>query len=161
MKELISIQNELKCGKTRKNSFANFTYRNLSDILGAVKPLLTKYSCTLIINDDIIDLGGVHYVKSTATITNAEKENVETSAFSRIAVQQKGMNDSQLLGSTTAYSRKLCLGGLFLIDDSVSADSDNFQKQQQSFQQQNAMSNAIQSTQLQQGNATQGNFGFK
>ena len=40
MKELISIQSELKAPKTQYNKFGGYKYRKAEDILEAVKPLL-------------------------------------------------------------------------------------------------------------------------
>ena len=47
MKELLAIQQELKCPKNQFNSFGNYKYRNAEDILEALKPLLLKNNCTL------------------------------------------------------------------------------------------------------------------
>ena len=73
MKELISIQQELKAPKGQYNSFGKYHYRSCEDILEAVKPLLGKHNCILNISDQIELVGDRFYVKATATIINSEE----------------------------------------------------------------------------------------
>lgn len=42
---------------------------------------------------------------------------------------KKGMDGSQITGTASSYARKYCLNGLFLIDDTKDADTDEFEKQ--------------------------------
>jgi ERF superfamily len=124
-KELVAkvakIQKELKAPKNQRNTFGKYNYRNQEDILEAVKPLLGDLVMT--VNDEIVEIGGRVYVKSTATITDGTS-SVSNSAFAREALEQKGMADAQLTGATSSYARKYALNGLFLIDDTKDADSD-------------------------------------
>ena len=53
MEKLVKIQNELKAPKNQFNSFGKYKYRSCEDILEALKPLLLKYNCSLVINDEI------------------------------------------------------------------------------------------------------------
>lgn len=128
--KLGAIQKELKAPKSQFNSFAKFNYRNLEDILEAVKPLLFQKSLALTISDEIIDVGGRVYVKATATVFDMNSdEKVVNTACAREAVTKKGMDDSQITGATSSYARKYCLNGLFCIDDTKDADSmDNSKK---------------------------------
>ena len=124
MKELIAIQSELKAPKNQKNKFGNYMYRSAEDILEAVKPLLKKYSCHLTISDEMVALGERYYVKATATI--AKDGNYEsTTAYAREEESKKGMDASQLTGSTSSYARKYALNGLFCIDDTKDSDFTN------------------------------------
>jgi hypothetical protein len=68
MKELILIQSELKAPKNQFNAFGKYKYRNCEDILEALKPLLLKYECTLTIEDEIKEVGGIVFVEATASI---------------------------------------------------------------------------------------------
>jgi hypothetical protein len=68
MKELIAIQNELKAPKSQFNAFGKYKYRNCEDILEALKPLLLKYECTLTIEDEVKEVGGIVFIESTASI---------------------------------------------------------------------------------------------
>lgn len=77
MKELIKIQTELKAPKNQRNKFGNYDYRSAEDILEGVKPLLEKHNCTLVMSDDIMNVGDKNYIKSTATLScGEEKEQV-------------------------------------------------------------------------------------
>ena len=49
MKELITIQSELKAPKNQTNKFGGYKYRSAEDILEAVKPLLNKTKTFLIV----------------------------------------------------------------------------------------------------------------
>lgn len=122
MKALNKIQKELKAPKGQFNSFGKYSYRNCEDILEALKPLLGDATVTL--SDEMVEVGGRVYVKATATFS-LDKESVSVTAFAREASEQKGMNDSQITGSTSSYARKYALNGLFCIDDTKDADSTN------------------------------------
>jgi len=122
MQLLNKIQKELKAPKNQFNSFGKYNYRNCEDILEAVKPLLGD--AILTISDEVVNIGNHNYVKATATIKNGD-EIESTTAYAREALEQKGMNDSQLTGSTSSYARKYALNGLFCIDDTKDSDSTN------------------------------------
>lgn len=125
MKELNTIQNLLKAPKNQYNKFGNYRYRNCEDILEAVKPLLFSQSCTLTISDEIVMIGTRYYVRATATIKNANGETETTTAYAREDESKKGMDASQITGSTSSYARKYALNGLFCIDDTKDSDSLN------------------------------------
>ena len=130
MKELHIIQQKLNAPKGQFNKFGGYAYRNCEDILMAVKPLLDETGTTLIITDEIVAVLDRVYVKATATLINAEKEQVSVSAYARESLTRKGMDDSQITGSTSSYSRKYALNGLFLIDDNKDADSGKNDKEE-------------------------------
>lgn len=135
MKELITIQSELKAPKTQVNNFGGYKYRKAEDILEAVKPLLAKQKCTLTITDDIVMVGNRIYVKATATIKN-EKGEVETSTgWAREEETKKGMDASQITGASSSYARKYALNGLLAIDDNADYDTTNNGQQQTQTQQ--------------------------
>lgn len=125
MKELIEIQSKLKAPKSQYNKFGGYNYRKAEDILEAVKPLLKEQSCTLIITDQIELIGERYYIKATARLTNENGETVETSAYAREEEVKKGMDASQVSGSTSSYARKYALNGLLCIDDTADADVTN------------------------------------
>ena len=120
--QLIKIQSELKAPKGQKNNFGNYKYRNCEDILEAVKPLLKKYECDLTITDDIVLIGDRYYVRADAQIRKLD-ENISVRGFAREALSKKGMDESQITGAASSYARKYALNGLFLIDDTKDADS--------------------------------------
>ena len=121
----MKIQQELKAPKNLENKFGGYRYRSAEGILEAVKPLLGKYKCALTISDDVVAVGNRIYIKATATLTNKEGKTISTTAFARESESKKGMDDSQLSGSCSSYSRKYALNGLFAIDDTKDADALN------------------------------------
>lgn len=125
MKELISIQSELKAPKSQFNKFGGYKYRKAEDILEAVKPLLTKQKCTLIVTDDVVLIGNRIYVKATATIKNEKGECETSTGWAREEETKKGMDGSQITGASSSYARKYALNGLFAIDDNADSDTTN------------------------------------
>jgi hypothetical protein len=126
-KRLAEIQQQLKAPKNQFNKFGGYNYRNQEDILEAVKPLLGDL--TLTVNDEIVHFAtyegeGRFYVKATVTISDGE-HSISNSAYAREDSNKKGMDTSQLTGSTSSYARKYALNGLFLIDDTRDADAVN------------------------------------
>lgn len=122
---LTDIQQELKAPKNRFNSFGNYSYRSCEDILEAVKPLLAKHGATMTIRDDIIAVNDRIYVKATVELT-IDKEVHSVTAFAREADAKKGMDASQVTGTASSYARKYALNGMFLIDDTKDADTDEY-----------------------------------
>lgn len=135
MKELIAIQSELKAPKSQFNKFGGYKYRKAEDILEAVKPLLAKQKCTLIITDDVILIGNRIYVKATATIKNENGECETTTGWAREEETKKGMDGSQITGASSSYARKYALNGLFAIDDNADSDTTNDGQHQEAQQQ--------------------------
>lgn len=125
MEKLAKIQRELKAPKNQLNKFGGYKYRNCEDILEAVKPLLD--GAILSISDEIVLVGDRYYVKATATYKDGDFVQT-TTAYAREELNRKGMDASQLTGATSSYARKYALNGLFCIDDTKDADSqDNTQ----------------------------------
>ena len=126
--KLLNIQYELKAPKNQKNSFGNYNYRSCEDILEAVKPLLKDYKATLTIEDNIEVFGEKLFIKSVACLQDTESEAVITNqAFAQIG-EHKGMSSEQNTSTASSYCRKYCLNGLFLIDDTKDADTDEVTK---------------------------------
>lgn len=125
LKELVTIQQKLKAPKGQYNKFGKYRYRSCEDILESVKPILTECGCSLVITDDVVEVGSRVYIKATATLTNGEGEKVETSAMAREDEKLAGMASSQVTGACSSYARKYALNGLFCIDDTKDADDTN------------------------------------
>ena len=123
MKELIQIQHDLKAPKGQFNNFGKYSYRNCEDILMALKPLLKEHNCHITITDEMVAVLDRVYVKATVTLTNTKGEQVFVSAFARESLTKKGMDDSQITGAASSYSRKYALNGMFAIDDTKDSDS--------------------------------------
>ena len=130
--KLNKIQTELKAPKGQYNSFGKYKYRSCEDILEAIKPFLTETKTVLTINDEIVFIGNRFYVKATAVLADCENENsfIHNTAFAREDDSKKGMDGSQITGASSSYARKYALNGLFAIDDTKDADTDENAKQQ-------------------------------
>lgn len=131
MKELIIIQTKLKAPKNQYNKLGKYYYRNAEDILEAVKPLLAENNCYLMLSDSIENIGDRYYVKATAKLYNGEGQSIEVSALAREDVNKRGMDGSQITGAASSYARKYALNGLFLIDDTKDADTEEHRRQMQ------------------------------
>ena len=72
--KLIAMQSELHAPKNQKNTFGGYNYRSCEDILEALKPLLKKYECALMISDDIIEVCGIPICESVVMIEDTESD---------------------------------------------------------------------------------------
>ena len=128
--KLLNIQAELKAPKGQMNNYGGYKYRSCEDILEAVKPLLKANKCVLTISDEIANIGERYYIRAAATITDAEGDESYTNvAYAREEETKKGMDGSQITGTASSYARKYALNGLFCIDDTKDADTDEHAKQ--------------------------------
>ena len=125
--KLSKVQAELKAPKSQVNKFGGYNYRSCEDILEAVKPLLAKNELTLVLSDDVVQLGDRFYVKATAKIYDltSDCEPIVVSAMAREEEIKKGMDGSQITGASSSYARKYALNGLFNIDDQKDSDATN------------------------------------
>ena len=130
--KLLNIQVELKCNKSQYNSFGKYKYRSCEDILEAIKPICKKYNCTLVLSDTLENIGERYYIKATALLIDTESEDdleahsISNTAYAREELEKKGMDGSQITGTASSYARKYALNGLFNIDDTKDADTDEF-----------------------------------
>lgn len=151
--KLMNVQEELNVPKNQLNKFGGYNFRSCEDILEAVKPLLKKNKLTLQISDEIVTFGNRYYVKATATLIDVEdtKDNaiatIENVGYAREEENKKGMDASQVTGATSSYARKYALNGLFCIDDTKDADTNEYQSQQK-----NNQNNKTNSQQTKQNN---------
>lgn len=136
--KLMNIQEKLNVPKNQLNKFGGYNFRSCEDILEAVKPLLKENKLALQISDEIVPLGDRYYVKATATLIDTEDKDdnarIENVGYAREEENKKGMDASQVTGATSSYARKYALNGLFCIDDTKDADTDEYQSQQRNIQ---------------------------
>jgi len=121
--ELARIQQGLHVPKDQRNNFGKYMYRNFEDICKAVKPLLGD--CTLTASDSIRHIGDRYYVEAELTLT-LSGEAVQVTACARETEDRKGMDDSQITGTASSYARKYAANGMFLLDDTKDADTDEY-----------------------------------
>ncbi len=129
--KLIKVQATLNAPKNQYNSFGKYNYRNCEDIMAAVKPLLAEHGLVQFVSDKIVLIGDRYYVESTVTVTDGEVSNSVT-ASARESESKKGMDDAQVTGSTSSYARKYALNGMYNIDDTKDADTNQYREQAQS-----------------------------
>ena len=121
------VQKELKVPKNQYNSFGKYHYRSCEDILQAARPLCNDNGLILTVSDEIVQIGTRFYVKATSKVTEVETgESVENVAYAREDDSKKGMDSCQLTGACSSYSRKYSLCGLFAIDDTKDADTEQY-----------------------------------
>lgn len=118
------IQRQLKAPKNQFNSFGKYNYRSCEDIIEAVKPLLHELGWHLVLTDQIIAVGNRLYVQATALVKDGDKVIESASACAREPEDKKGADASQITGTASSYARKYALNGLFAIDDTKDADTD-------------------------------------
>lgn len=128
--EVLSVmQKTLKAPKNQYNSFGKYKYRSCEDILEGIKNILPEgYSIT--INDEIVNIGDRYYVKAMAVLHASAELSVCNIAYAREEESKKGMDGSQVTGAASSYARKYALNGLFAIDDTKDADSQEPEKQE-------------------------------
>jgi hypothetical protein len=128
--KLSAIQVKLNAPKKQYNSYGRYNYRSCEDILEGLKAHLEETKTAVTVNDEIVLIGERYYVKATATLHDCESDkSVSNTAYAREELTKKGMDASQITGSTSSYARKYALNGLFCIDDVKDADTrDNRQK---------------------------------
>lgn len=124
IEKLLLVQKELKVPKSQFNKFGNYYYRSCEDIFEAAKPICSQNNLFLKIEDEIENIGNRYYVKAIATITDG-MNSITTTAYAREEETKKGMDSSQITGSTSSYARKYALNGLFCLDDVKDSDSTN------------------------------------
>lgn len=125
---LAQVQAELKAPKGQYNSFGKYNYRSTEDILEGLKPVLAKHKASVVLSDDVELVGDRYYIVATATFYHGT-ETISNKAMARESLTKKGMDDSQITGTASSYARKYALNGLFLIDDTKDADTDEYKKQ--------------------------------
>ena len=144
---LQAVQRELKAPKGQYNSFGKYKYRSCEDVVEAVKPLLNEHGLILTMSDDVVEFGNyAHkkttgndvveisgsriYIKATATVIDVVTgDKIEVTAMAREPEEKKGMDCSQITGTASSYARKYALNGLFAIDDTKDADTDQYKQQ--------------------------------
>ena len=121
---LADIQQKINVPKNQHNKFGGYNYRSLEDILVALKPLLAAHKAAVTIDDEVVMVGSRYYVKATATLVCGD-DRLSCVGWAREADERKGMDSSQVTGSTSSYARKYAANGLFAIDDNKDADHTN------------------------------------
>lgn len=130
--KLANVQSRLKAPKNQRNNFGKYNYRSLEDINEAVKPELAKEGLAISYSDDITMIGDRIYLKTTCVVIDVESgDRHEVTGFAREALNKKGMDESQITGTASSYARKYAANGMFALDDTKDADTNEYQQQQE------------------------------
>lgn len=129
LEKLLEVQTKLKAPKGQFNSFGGYKYRNCEDILESVKPILQEVKAVIVLTDEVQLIGDRYYVMATARFIDCETgEEISNRAFAREEEVKKGMDGSQITGSSSSYARKYALNGILDIDDTKDSDTTNVEK---------------------------------
>ena len=116
--KLLEVQEQLKVPKAQWNDFSKFYYRNMDDILQALKPLLKEHKLLLYMTDGVKEISGKNYIEATVTLIDAETgDKISVNGYAREAEKKTGMDDAQITGTCSSYARKYALAGLFCLDN--------------------------------------------
>jgi hypothetical protein len=117
------IQTEMKAPKGQYNAFGKYAYRKAEDILESLKPFLAKNNCSVVISEQLVEVGGFPVIVSTAYLLDSESEGAESSTASAGVEKVGAMQLPQAFGSASSYAKKYALGNLFAIDNEEDPDS--------------------------------------
>ena len=131
LEALIYIQQNLSVPKDQFNAFGKYNYRSLESILAAIKPLLRSQNCGIRFEDEVIELGGRTFLKTTLYFFNDKGDTITTSAIAEHTATKTGMDAAQITGAASSYARKYAMNAMFAIDDTKDVDTEAYQQQQQ------------------------------
>ena len=128
------LQNKMNL-KKQKGQAVNYTYRSAEQILEHFKAQDSGWE--VILTDDISEIGGKLFMKSTAIARDGDEEH-EAIGFAELSDvpilklkaggEKKQMTEPQWTGAVSSYARKYALQGLFGIAD---VDVDELELQQE------------------------------
>ena len=119
LSRLKEIRLELFVPKGRKGQ--HYQYRNTTDILKAVYPLLEDDE-DVGVRTEIKKIGDWHYAVSEATFWKGDKQ-ITHQGFAREPENPKQMSTQQASGASQTFSKKYALDSLFqLIDERLDPD---------------------------------------
>lgn len=123
------MQKELKAPKSQNNNFGKYKYRSCEDVVEAVKKILPEG--VFLGMSDRVEMYGEHvYIIATASLSNGG-DALTAQGCARESFNAPGMAPSQMTGTASSYARKYALNGLFAIDDTKDADTDEYKLKQQ------------------------------
>lgn len=130
--EMINIENSHEDTTKTETKTVNFLKRGITTPKVEEKesePETTRRGVTYSLEEMSTKETARTYVQATVTLYDADSaEYISTSASAREAYAKKGMDESQVTGATSSYARKYALNGLFAIDDTKDADSQDNSK---------------------------------
>jgi hypothetical protein len=134
--KLLIVQEEIKVNKSSVNTFANFKYRTIQDILAEVKPFFSKYK--LFVNFthmkiegeclylDLIIMDIENKTEDKSLIMGNKITNYDVLEFNgmiKIDYTKSKMDDSQKVLSAKTFLKKSLLEDILLISEDDDPDS--------------------------------------
>jgi len=116
MSILYELQKNIHAPKDKKNTFGNYNYRTAEGILAVAKSVMPE-GVSIVLSDDVIEIGGHVFVKAKATLKSGSDVIAESFGFAGHPLDKKGMDFSQITGASSSYARKYALQGLLALDD--------------------------------------------
>ena len=117
----LKVINELEAPKGHANEFGGFKYRSAEDIQAALKPILLKYKCSVIMRKFDIEDGFEIYayiVFKDQKYMRCEVPGVATYDFVKDLTSNKKISKTQQYAAYQSYAKKYALSNLLMIDDS-------------------------------------------
>lgn len=118
---IFEIGLELNCPKSNEQYDAGtgkkFPYRNVENILEALRPYRRKYGILITFSSRPEIVGNFNYITVTATVSNLRGESMSVTSSAREDVERPGNWAAQISGSCESYAKKYCLQSIFMIDD--------------------------------------------
>ena len=125
----VKVINDLKAPKIHTNEFGGgYNYRSAEDIQAALKPVLLKHKCSVIMRKFDIDDGFEIYayiIFKDQTYIRCELPGVANYDFDRDLGNNKKISKTQQYAAYQSYAKKYALSNLLMIDDSQN-DLDTF-----------------------------------
>lgn len=149
------LQNKMNL-KKQKGQAVNYTYRSAEQILEHFKAQDSGWE--VILTDDISEIGGKLFMKSTAIARDADEkhEAIGFAELSEVPIlklkaggEKKQMTEPQWTGAVSSYARKYALQGLFGIAD---VDVDELELQQEVIHKKEQVKNRDFSQEIKQAN---------
>lgn len=118
--KISAIQCAMAVKKDRKGN--GYAYRNIDDILDAVKPHLKESGLVINLTDELIEIAGEVYCKSRAWISDGVMQQY-SDGYARANAPQLSktgremMSRMQLNGAASSYARRYALCGLLAVSD--------------------------------------------
>ena len=117
----VKIINELEAPKSHASDYGGYNYRSAEDINAALKPILLKYKCSVILRKFDIDDGFEIYayiIFKDQKYMRCELPGVASYDFTRDLQRNSKISKTQQYAAYQSYAKKYALCNLLLIDDS-------------------------------------------
>lgn len=122
--KLAKIKKEIRCPKTHQSEDGKYKFRNVQDIIDALKPFEDNLNVLFYCTDEIVEISRFPYVRSTVHMVDLDNPVQEITATSsaREDIASRGMAPSQQTGAATSYARKTAFDALLGFSNDLDPD---------------------------------------